>query len=177
MNDKLLRDLRSKYMDKIVQQESNEKKLQVLLQRKAILENSPIVKGYVELLEQIDEVKNNTHDIKHILDNLVWDADNNYDQDTNKIYYYVGTFINDGKMAIPVDRNDSLGEFDSYVDIESLCTIDNPIEDRDSFEKSNTVIITDDELYELHDTFIMDCVRDGQDSAVTKVLTRYKKNR
>ena len=176
MNKDLLKDLKEKYNEKMKEKKINEGHLKVLLKRKEILENSPIVKDYIELIEQIEEMQSSIYNEQDILDSLVREVECNDEIDSNKLYLYVGTFINEGKIPRMVERDCFFGEFDRYVDIETLCLIDNPIEDREVFESSNTVI-TDGDLYELHDNFIIDSIKEEEDIAVRKVLTRKQKNK
>ena len=60
MREDLLKQFRSEYVKRIEAKEKNDKSLKVLLDRKTILENSPLIKSYIELNEQIDDLKNNT---------------------------------------------------------------------------------------------------------------------
>lgn len=176
MNNDLLKELRVKYNDQTIQRDNSEKKLQTLLKRKEILENSPLIKDYIELLEQIDASIEESYKEKFLLDSIISDFKYSKNDETNKIYQYVDTFITEDGLNVVVGRDCDDAEFDRYVDIESLSIIDNPVEDRYSFEASNKIIVGG-YLPEIHNDFILNCIKDGQDVAVEKVLTRYKKNR
>ena len=59
MREDLLKQFRSEYVKKSEINNKNAESLKVLLERKAILENSPLIKSYIELNEQIDTLGNN----------------------------------------------------------------------------------------------------------------------
>lgn len=171
MNKDLLNSLKEKYNTGMQEKNKNEKDLQVLLDRKQILENSPIVRDYIELLKQIKKHRKNLSSENKILSNLIHEVEYRDNDDTNGIYFYMGSFIHEGNRKRLVDRDYHLSEFDRYIDIESLCFRDNPVEDREIFERENIVILSGD-LYDLHDEFIIDCITKDQDAAVAKVLSR-----
>lgn len=175
MNNKSLKELKKKYNESINQNNRIKRNLQILIERKKILENSPIVKDYIDLLTQIEESKCQILTEEDILTDLITFLDYENGYETNKIYCYAGTFIQEGNNLRLVDKDYPSSEFDRYVDIESLYVIDNPVEDRKVFESENTIIYADN-LYDLHDEFIIDCIKKGQNIAVEKVLSRHKKN-
>lgn len=176
MDNNLLKELKEKYNNEMCKKNEVDKSLKVLNKRKVILENSPIVRDYIELMDQIESLKYQITSEEEILNCLMTELEYRNDFKTNNIYCYCGTFIEENGSCTLVDENDKeIGYFDRYVDIESLCVLDNPVEDREVFEKEN-IVIRDKNLYQLHDDFITDCIKINQDAAVKKVLSRSKKN-
>ena len=60
MKEDLLKEFRNEYTMKLKMKQKNDKDLKTLMERKDILENSPLIKSYIELTEAINQLKNNT---------------------------------------------------------------------------------------------------------------------
>ena len=58
MNKELLKDFRDEYTEKLEINDKNEASLKVLMQRKEILENMPVIQDYIKLVKQIEDLKN-----------------------------------------------------------------------------------------------------------------------
>ena len=179
MKEDLLKDFRSDYVKELKKKVDNDKYLEVLNQRKSILENSPLVKDYIRLNEQIEECKKESYSIDRIFSKaLLKYVDQGLTEETNQIYLYLGTYYSDGMDTVEVERNSSDAVFDWYVDIESVKYIENPVEDRNIFEENNKVVLLDNYhdskylLCDIRNQFIHDALCEGQDIACKKVLSR-----
>ena len=147
------------------------------------MENSPIIRDYVELCEQIEKEEGNFAYSEEIYLETLWDyEDKGLMDETNDIFLYAGTFMTDFAVEKRVDRDSIYGEFDRYINIESFDEILNPVEDREVFETKHKIIFSDVleptkyMLYEIRDEFINDSLSEGQEIACKKILSRYKKN-
>lgn len=183
MKEEILKDFRQEYIKRLEENEINNKSLNVLKNRKKILENSPLVKEYIELNKQIDDVTNKIFTADDIFTDTLYNFNNiGLTDETNNIYLYAGSFINEYGYERQVERDDSIAEFDKYINIESFENIDIPVEDRENFENSYRVLILDSNVpvkylkYEIRDQFINDALLEGQEAACHKVLSRNKKN-
>ena len=183
MKENLLKELKKEYDKGMQEKEANDRRLKTLMDRKAILENSPIVKGYIELCEQIEAEEENfclAGDV--FIDALCDFTDKGLFDETNGIFLYAGTFITEFGYEKRVPEDYQFAEFSRYIDIESFEQLDIPVEDRKAFESNNKVLFLPDEektkyvKYDLRDQFVMDSLSEGQEVASKKILTRYKKN-
>lgn len=172
MKTELLNELRNIYNEKQIEKIIDEKQLSVLLKRKEIFENSTIVQDYINLLNQINEYKKSINSEDDIWMSLIDYLDSNVGDDTNKIYVYAGSFIRGLRSIMRVAESSPTAQFDRYIDIESLCLIDVPVEDRKIFRKNNNIIYSDSDVYEIRDKFLTDAINEGQEYAVKRVLTK-----
>lgn len=183
MKESLLKDFRSEYKKRLKEKIELDKDLEILIKRRRILENSPIVKDYIELNNKIEEAMDKVCSEEDIFLSTLYEFDSKgLATDTNNILLYMGTFINENGYARLVDRNSSIAEFDRFINIESLDDVDVPVEDRDVFERNNNIIFLDNKepsmylLHEIRDKFIQSALTDGQEKACKKILSRNKKN-
>ena len=179
MREDLLKEFRNEYRQDLRAKDENDKNLSILKQRKAILENSPLIKDYVELNSQIDQYMKNGDSIDGIFNKaLLKYVKKGLTEETNEIYLYLGTYYSDGIDTVEVERNSSDAVFDWYVDIESIKYVENPVEDRHDFELNNKVILLEDYhnskylLCEIRNQFIQDALYQGQDIACNNILSR-----
>lgn len=183
MKEEVLKDFRQEYIKRLEENEINNKSLNVLNNRKRILENSPLVRSYIELIKQIEETANRILTTDEVFADTLYDFNNKgLTDETNNIYLYAGSYVNEYGYEREVERDSSLAEFDKYINIESFEELDIPVEDRENFENSYRVLILDSNVptrylkYELRDQFINDALFEGQEVACHKILSRNKKN-
>lgn len=179
MNSKLLKELKDDFLEKKAINDQNEKKLNSLIQRKELLENTRIVKDYIELCHQVNDMLDQVEDEKQMFLHTLFDYERKgLVKETNGIFLYSGTYIRDCDYVIRVRKNDSDAEYDEYIDIESLEEIIVPVKDRAVFEKEHMVIALNEDspikysLYELHHDFMYDSVIEGQEKACQKILKK-----
>ena len=183
MNEKVLNEFREEYNKRLEKKHKIDKSLDILKKRKEILENSPIVRDYIELNDQIEKVSDMIFTEEEVFFDTLYDFENKgLIDETNNIYLYAGSFINENGDERLVERDSLISEFDRYINIESLKDIDVPVEDRTNFEKNNKVLVLDNNdyikylIYDIRDQFIRDSLNYGQEDACSKVLIRNKKN-
>ena len=183
MNKELLKDFRDEYTEKLEINDKNEASLKVLMQRKEILENMPVIQDYIKLVKQIEDLKNEVSTNKELFLRTLFDYEGKgLVDETNSIFVYDGSFITRDGNIIRTERNSSDAEFDRYIDIESIEEVDIPVEDRKLFERFNKVIFLDESLpvkqslYEIHNQFMQDAITNGEKAACKRVLSRNKKN-
>ena len=183
MKEELLKEFRNDYVERLKKKQSNAKDLKILMKRKEILENSPIVRDYIQLNSQIELLINESFDKDDIyLTTLMDFEDKGLMSETNEIYVYNGTFYTEDHIVKRVGRDNPVGEFDKYIDLESMDELEIPVEDRLAFEASHKVVPlgnmepTKFLLYKLRNQFIEDALYEGQEVACNKVLSRNKKN-
>ena len=105
------------------------------------------------------------------------------DTETNHIYVYRNTYksgdyddIVHGPSDVIVGRNDPSAEFRTYHDLEQGYEINVPIRKCEEFEKNNHILFVGiSRYYEIRQEFIIDAVKESQETAVKKVLKRYTK--
>lgn len=101
------------------------------------------------------------------------------ENDTNKIYVYMGTYIQDYydqsecSFDKEVDMNNPNATHRIYRNLEGLLEKCIKIEDCDVFEKNNIVLFVDD-FYEIEKEFLSTSVKENQEKAIQKVLKKYK---
>ena len=182
MKEDLLKDFRNEYIKRLKEKQNNDNILSTLMNRKKFLENSPLVRDYIELCNQIQKFEDKIFTEDEIFTYTLFEYENmGLTSETNKIYFYAGTFLTENGEVKRVERNSSTGEFDKYIDIESIQILEVPIEDRDVFEKSNRVVDLNVDFdkylfYDVRDEFINDCLNYGQEVACKKILSKNKKN-
>ena len=89
MKEELLKDFRNDYVERLKKKQSNAKDLKILMKRKEILENSPIVRDYIQLNSQIELLINESFDKDDIyLTTLMDFEDKGLMSETNEIYVY-----------------------------------------------------------------------------------------
>ena len=183
MREDLLKQFRSEYVKRIEAKEKNDKSLKVLLDRKTILENSPLIKSYIELNEQIDDLKNNTISTESIfLDTLSEFENKGLNERTNGIYYYLGSFdIDEYGNEYQVHRDDYFTNplFERYIELESKRIIEIPSDDADQFENENCVVIDSDYpdvsmFSDIRKEYFYEALQEGQEIACKKFLSRNK---
>ncbi len=179
MDNDLLTKLREEFLQKREENARKEAAFNSLMQRKEILENAPIVRDYIELLETIKEAKHGLKDEKQLFLHTLFDYERNgLVDETNGIFLYSGTYVREWDYGIRVEKDDPKAEFDEYIDIESLKTVEVPVEDREAFESKHETIEIDESspvkysLYELHRDFMYDAVMEGQEKACQRVLKK-----
>ena len=183
MKEDLLKELKKEYDRGIDEKEATDRRLKTLMDRKAILENSPIVKGYIELCEQIEVEEEKICLASDVFVDTLYNFTNKglFDE-TNGIFLYLGTFITEFGYEKKVPEDYQFAEFARYINIESFEQVDIPVEDKKVFENNNKVLfLTDEETtkyvkYDLRDQFVMDSLSEGQETATKRILSRYKKN-
>lgn len=182
MKDDLLEEFKNDYVDKSKRKHNYVNELKVLMKRKAIMENSTIVKDYIQLNSQIDTLLEKSHFDYDFVKTLSILEDKGLMSETNEIYVYNGTFYMQNNIVVRVHKNNPCGKFDKYIDIESMDEIEVPVEDRLVFEKNHKIVPLDGLeptkyfLYSLRSKFIEDSLREGQEVACKKILSRNKKN-
>ena len=185
MKEDLLKEFRNEYTMKLKMKQKNDKYLKTLMERKNILENSPLIKSYIELTEAINQLKNNTCSINDIFSSTLSEFESKgLTDETNEIYFYLGSFdIDEHGNEYQVDRNDDFifPLFNCYMDIESKKVIEIPFDDADEFEYKNKVIITSSYpdalmITDIRNDYFCDALYEGQENACKKVLSRNKKN-
>ena len=183
MKEDILKNFKKEYEFKLKEKENNDKCFEVLMNRKTIMENSPMIRDYIELCNQIEEAKEKLYSTQEVFSDVLYDFETKgLVDETNGILLYAGTFMTDFGSERNVHRDSIYAEYDKYIDIESFDEVLNPIEDREFFEKTNTIInlnISDPAryvLYDIRDEFINDALAEGQEVACKKILSRYKKN-
>ena len=183
MKEDLLKDFRNDYVKRLKKKQSNDKDLKILMERKKMLENSPIVRDYIQLNSQIEMLLNESHNMNNIFFTTLCDyEDKGLMSETNGIYVYTGTYYNEAGIFRRVYKDSPFAEFDKYVDIESMREIEIPIEDRSAFLENHKIVPVDEielskySLLELRKLFIENALYDGQEVACKKILCRNKKN-
>lgn len=153
-----------------------------LVAMKEALEKEEIVQKYVELTELIK--KSDKRIVAKSDDELIDDAYNKNSyliKKTNKIFVYVGSYsyavaINiRGTIDKSVDRDDPNADYRLYIDLEKkLETKRIPIAEADEFERTNKIIFANNrqEYCEIHDQFVRESVRYGQEEAIQKILKK-----
>jgi len=179
MNEKAYTYLKYAYEDKKNERDTAEEHYCELLNKKYKLEQKPIVAKYLNLLEEIEKYDDNFAKNDEILDQAFKFIQNSgYFIDTNEIYFYYGSFMNEDGNVIQVPRNSSSGEYDLYKDVESCKYIKNPISQREEFEANHKVIVfykpypSNRDFTSVHRDFLYTALDEGQEVACNKVLSR-----
>lgn len=156
------------------------------------LNKDPNVAEWISLRQELDNFdKINVSDdelIRSNYSNYLYGIDK---EDTNKIYVYLGTYkysnSSDGIRGydsdISVDYNSLDADYRIFNDIElrDCDSIIVPIEDCEDFEKDNRIIYLKQgdrylgRFYALQRDFFTDVIKYGQDTAVTRVLSKSNK--
>ena len=182
MKTELLHSLKEEYKRRMDEQSENDKNLKVLLNRKRLLENSPIVKDYIELTESIDMLSAEMESEEDILRDIISKSNDLLSENSYSIYYYAGSYLNEGLSSIRVERNSSIAEYNVYIDLESRQTIEVPVEDSRLFEENNLVIVLNNEntnyntFNVIREMFLSDSIKHDLNIASQKVLKLDKKN-
>ena len=183
MQEDLLKEFRKEYDKGLKQQLISDDDLKVLIKRRSLLENSTIVKDYIQLNSQIETILNNSYNKDEVFNNTLSSfEDKGLMSDTNEIYVYNGTYYTRDGITIRVHKDNPCGEFDKYINLESLYEIEISIHDRSVFEESHKIVPLDGLeptkgfIYDLRSQFIEYALCDGQEVACKKVLSRKKKN-
>ena len=180
MREDLLKQFRSEYVKKSEINNKNAESLKVLLERKAILENSPLIKSYIELNEQIDTLGNNIISTESIfLDTLSEFENKGLNDKTNEMYYYLGSFdIDEDGNEFQVYRDDYFSNplFERYIELESKRIIEIPSDDADQFENENCVVIDSDYpdvsmFSDIRKEYFYEALQEGQEIACKKFLS------
>ena len=180
----MLDNVKSKYIiEDIFKKIRNKRKLNIMKYNKRLLGRLNInKKDYIQLNSQIDTLLEKSHFDYDFVKTLSILEDKGLMSETNEIYVYNGTFYMQNNIVVRVHRNNPCGEFDKYIDIESMDEIEVPVEDRLIFEKNHKIVPLDGLeptkyfLYSLRSKFIEDSLREGQEVACKKILSRNKKN-
>ena len=183
MKEDLLQEFRKDYEKRLDDNLKNRNNLAVLMKRKALLENSTLVKDYINLVNDIKETEDDIYTDYEVFSETLHDyMSMGLAQETNDIYLYIGSYVNEGGYNRKTERDDINAEFDSYINIESFVGVEIPVEDREVFEKEHKVLLIDESIpmkyliHELREDFIKDALLNGQEEACKKVLSRNKKN-
>ena len=183
MREDLLKDFRNNYVKKLKRKQTHDKALNILMKRKEILEKSTIVKDYIQLNSQIESLISESCNKNDVFFDTLYDFEGKgLMSETNEIYVYNGTFFTENSMVRRVHKDNPIGEFDKYINIESMDEIEVPVEDRLVFEKRHKIVPLDGLeptkcfLYKLRNQFIKDSLFEGQEVACKKILSRNKKN-
>lgn len=179
MNNEALKFLKDEYYKGIENRNDAEDHFSSLLKKRDKMEKNPIVVKYLKLLKEID----NSTDYFIRDEDIMFKAydalkNNGMITDTNEIYFYYGTYIETNEETIQVPRNSDIGVYDIYRDIESRDCIKNPVELRSIFESNHKVIVfprpfpSAIDFNDLHRDFLNTAIKEGQDVACKKVLSR-----
>ena len=181
MKEELLEVIRDDYFEKINQNDKRKRNLEILKTRKSFLENSPIIKQYMDLEKQIDVHEQNIRSDELILEKLLnFYAGSINDKDSNDIFIYLGSFVYDmHNNEIQLNRNDDTitPDYNLYANIESADYRAIDYADYEKFEREHNVIIVSDfpnirTFYDIRSEFFKDAFSEGQEKAVSKVLKR-----
>ena len=115
------------------------------------------------------------------------------EEDTNRIYYYDGTYkyVYDswlesyelGPIEERVARDDPEADFRRYSNIEGIYSYTFGLKEAEEFEKTHTVLyipeadVEDNSLYRITDEFVTTAVRENQEKAKRLILTKYNTTR
>lgn len=184
MKEELLTQLKQELQNrKIENQEHNTK-----IKRMKELEKNPNVKEYINLIKILEDDLNliNISDKKLILSYYSYYLREIREDDTNKIYVYLGTFeynneidIVHGSRDFRVKDDSEDADYKVYRNIESDYSMDIPIEKCEEFEKNNIIIrpktyLNGKEYYNIRDDFFIKAIKTNQEIAKKMILKKYK---
>lgn len=183
MNKELLEMLNEEYAKLDQETRTTLENFKELKKIKEECEENPIVQKYLEVLDEIQLLKENLKNDNNFFFNrskITKIHDNNLSKfsiDTNKVFVRCGT----------VNHNSRYPSHRYYWDIESKEAIIIPLDEMAEFEKNNNIVelgayyhdnfTTSDGgcilLYEkIREEFITDCIIEGEEKAVQNVLIR-----
>ena len=179
MNDYILCFLKSDYENRLNDKDKKESHIVKLLNAQYFLNQHPSFLKYIDFSDEIREYYENYQTNDDILDELVNEAINaGLLRENNNILFYAGTFMNDGKSIWQVPRDSIKGEYDLYLNIESCEQIQNPIENRSSFEGDHKIIFYKKVYPSMHDFrelkhyFFKSVMIEDQEEVCQRVLKR-----
>lgn len=178
MNSKLLKEFKEEYLKRREENERTIKGYNAVKKRRDLIKNNSLVVQFLEYEKQLSQMRKNIYSDEELLVSSFDDCISSFDEKTDKIYFYLGSFcIDERGNNFQVERrfSDEFFGFNTYIDIESKKVID--ICDWEEFERDNKVIITSDypdiEMFnEIRKTFLENLVKDGEDVAYKKVLKK-----
>ncbi len=184
MNKKLLEDLKNSFLEEKEKNDIKKNSLKALKNRRDILLNSPVVKSYIEEERNIKILERHIKNDYDILINLL----NNYEElgltsENSDLYFYLGTFkvFSDGeeRQCSRVDEDNSLDKYNTYINLETKKFIHVDYPNVTEFENNNRIIISSDfpDILQFNATrtkYFMDCIKNGEEKATKKILTRKK---
>ena len=181
MKEEILNRIKINYNNQLERQN----KYKEMLDRKKELEKEPLVIEYLSILENMDD-KILSFTENQMLDNVVYKELRNIEE-TNGIYVYLGTYSYSNEIDIVhgshdnrVNYNDEKADYRVYRDLESRYGFELKIVECEKFERENNVIfpkryLTEQYFCELQLEFFRDCIEDGQEKAVSRVMRKVKK--
>ena len=183
--------MKEEILDKLRQEKFNQektkndytKKLQNLKKARDIVKNNIFVNEYLKAEKRVVDMEKTICDSKNIDSILLEYYDSiALDDSTNKIYFYLGSFIGNAYNNRQVKRDNIYEEADYnlYIDIESQDIVHVKIDNYGEFENNNNIIISSDfpdeyEFLAVRKSFFMDAIENGQEKACVKVLNKYKR--
>lgn len=177
---------------KVIKEEYHERKemkknIENMMVRIEELKENEFVKEYLGLLNKLHKV--NYKDILNWTDDMMLDAaicrNIRNIEETNDIYVCLGTFIltdiydiEHGPRDSRVNRNDPSAEYRIYQDLECDESIRIPIKLCEEFEKNHRIIYPDvyntwGFYYKMQREFIEEAIATNQETACTKILSRF----
>lgn len=176
MKKELLETIRSEFLS----EKKNKDKQQEMLSELAMLESNPIVIRYLTIKRELASMTTSPED-----DTIITSIHQKYDlelsHDTNGIYFCIGSFGNNS--SIKLMPYDSRVKYRIYMNIETdYDGYQIPIEDCEEFESHHQVIFPDptldgkEEYAKIKTEFLTTAVKEGQKTAIKRVLTRINKN-
>ncbi len=178
MKEELLEELKKEFINKKREIE----RYNANVRRVKELEKDDNVKEFLKrtgLKENLSYIRKSDIDIiGGIKDSYIYKNGKN---NTNKIYFYYGTFVEnkDGGIGYQVNYRNKYAKTRLYYDIENMWPIQVGIEESKEFEANNTIIGTHygsrmDVNY-IQKEFLLEAVEHGQEVAKAKILKKYRR--
>ena len=179
MNEKLLEDLRNDLVERKKENENRKVELDGLEKAKDLKMDNFFVKAKADA----EAMKNRIFDEEQIFhDSLKYYDALGLCENSNNIYFYLGSFVIGNSNNYQVIRDNIYKEpdYNLYIDIETKRIIGIDFYESEKFEKENKVIVCEDypsmASFEIvRNNFLSDAVKNGQEKACKRVLSRYNK--
>ncbi len=179
MNNDVLTLLKNSYARTIADRDEKEEYIIKLITKQKFLSKHPNLLKHRNYSYEIKEFFDNYQSDDAILDTLVEEAiSQSLLNDTNNIYFYAGTFMNDGETTWQVPKNSSKAQYDLYLNVENCRKVEIPITERSNFEKENHIVSfyktypTMNDFESIHHEFFKSSINEDQETACQRVLNR-----